>query len=208
MIILKKTYFFISILLSISCFACAAPLITLPKDFEMSAQAVKDKIPLTAGLYLTPYMRNYNPRFGYPYSMADALSSGCERMLRNIFNNVVIIDQMDTNLSSKNIDVIVTPEVIALNRQVKALEGYNTRQIVYQMIIRWDIVSPGGGKSIYTTTITSEVREEPLYYFLLSTHVEKAKERMILLLNNQFRKAQDDIYLGGWWKKQWWKNAN
>jgi hypothetical protein len=206
MIIIKKICFFISLLLSLCCFACAAPLITLPKDFEMSAQAIKDKIPLNAGLYLKPSFRNYTSKYGYTYMMGDALSSGCERMIRNIFQDVILIDEMDTNLSLRNIDVIVVPEVISISYyQLKAVEGYRTRQGFDRMTIRWDIVSPGG-KNIYTTTIANELIYESIKSLIITE--ETGKERMLLLLNNQFRKAQDDIYLGGWWKKQWWRDPN
>jgi len=200
-------------------YSCASPQfskidISMPKDFEMINTEIKDKIPLRAGLYLKPDIRNYSKKGPIAsfvthttFSMGDALSSGSERVLRNIFKDVVIIDQLESDLSTKNIDVIVTPELVGIYGQAKMIDGSKVPKAVNQLVMKWNIVSPDG-KIIYVNTITGEGLQKLSFSFTSAGIAEDEKNNMLMLIKDQFQKAQEDIYSSGWWKKQWWKNSN
>lgn len=133
--------------------------------------------------------------------IGEAFSANSEKMLKNIFQQVVIIDQMDTDLSEKNIDVIVAPEILdIITSQFKVPAGEKSRKLVSQMTIRWDIGSPDG-KIIYTTMIMGEAILKFLKRWTVSANEELEKENMLRLLKDQFSKAQEDIYSNKWWKK-------
>jgi hypothetical protein len=198
--------------------SCASPQftkikVTIPNDFKMSATDIRDKIPLTAGLYLKPDLKNFIYRGDassvpvmsrVSFFMGSPLCIGSERMLRNIFKGVVVIDPLDTNLSSQNIDVIVTPEVIGISRQQVPEQG---NKLNIMLTMKWNVASLDG-KNIYYNSITGEIFPKPIYAFMASTITEKEREIMIMLINEHFLKAQNDLYSNTWWKKQWWKESN
>lgn len=213
---MQKYICLVLILVSFPCFGCATGFteyhIRLPSDFEMSATAVKDKIPLRAGLYLKPNIKNYVYELPhttkYSITMGDALSSGCERILRNIFQDVILVDEMNVESLRRNTDIIVTPQLIGgLSGQYKVPEGYDKKKTVSQMTMQWDIVSHVG-KLIYTTSIKGEAIVKPIMSFFASSIREKEKENRLRLLNDLFQKSQDDIYSSGWWKKRWWQDTD
>lgn len=207
------------IVLSIFMYSCASPQfsrinVSMPKDFQMSNAEVANKIPLRAGLYLSPTIKNYLRRgplasfvIHVSFSMGDALSNGSERMLRNIFQDVVIIDQFKNDLSAENIDVVVTPEVVGIFSKGKMPSDSVVPQVILQFVVKWNIVSLDG-KNIYMNSITGECLQKKSYSFTSGGIEEDEKNNMLLLIKDQFQKAQDDIYTSGWWKKQWWKKSN
>jgi hypothetical protein len=206
--------------LSIFCFilySCASPQfsrinVSMPRDFEFSNAEIKDKIPLRAGLYLKPDMKNYVKKGPLgsavthtSFLMGDALCGGSERMLRNIFKDVLVIDHLESDLSARNIDVIVTPDLVGITAQNKMVEGSRLINRVIELVIKWNIVSLDG-KSIYVNTITGESPAKASFSFLSSGIEEDERNNMLRVVKDQFRKAQDDLYNNGWWKKQWWKS--
>jgi hypothetical protein len=190
--------------LSFFLYSCASPQfsrinVSMPKDFELSNAEIKDKIPLRAGLYLKPDMKNYVKKGPIgsavthtSFLMGDALCGGSEKMLRNIFKDVLIIDHMESDLSVRNIDVIVTPDLVGMTGK---------------LVIKWNIVSLDG-KIIYVNTITGEATPKMSWSFTSAGIEEDERNNMLLIVKDQFRKAQDDLYNSGWWKKQWWRNSN
>lgn len=194
--------------------SCASPQFTkievkIPNDFKMNDTEIMEKIPLVAGLFLKSDIKNFIYKGSaepiplmqrVSFFMGAPLCAGSERILKNIFKDVVVIDQLESNLSGQNIDVIVTPELIEIKRF-----RHNTKM---RLTMKWNIVSIDG-KNIYFNTITGEVQPQPIYKFTASGMEEKQRENMIALINDHFLKAQTDLYSNGWWKKQWWKiNAN
>lgn len=189
--------------------------VIVPKDSELTKGEVENKIPLIVGLYLKPHIKNYTYEgksldkmyYFTTIHIGEAFSANSEKMLKNIFQQVVIIDQMDTDLSEKNIDVIVAPEILDITSQFKVPAGEKSRKLVSQMTIRWDIGSPDG-KIIYTTMIMGEAIVKFLKRWTVSANEELEKENMLRLLKDQFSKAQEDIYSNKWWKNQWWKGRD
>ncbi|MBI5756566.1 MAG: hypothetical protein HZA12_06535 [Nitrospirae bacterium] len=188
---------------------------TIPKDFGMQNTEVRDKIPLRAGIYLSPGFKKFSYKDVYLrgalgqefyalISMGDALEGGSILALKNIFKEVVLIDGMDPEPLKEKIDVVVTPEVVKV--EVKLLYvGINERAV--RASIKWSIVSVEG-KEIYVNTVTGEGSYKlPLWLGGKDAPVEAAVPGYIRALQDHFLKAQDDIYSNKWWAKQWWKEG-
>ncbi len=212
--------------------SCASPQFTkievkIPNDFKMNDTEIMEKIPLVAGLFLKSYIKNFIYKGSaepiplmqrVSFFMGAPLCAGSERILKNIFKDVVVIYQSEINLFGQNIDVIVTPELSESNLSRQNIDVIVTPELIeikrfryntkMRLIMKWNIASIDG-KNIYFNTITGEVEPQPIYKFTASGIEEKQRENMIALINDHFLKAQTDLYSNGWWKKQWWKiNAN
>lgn len=191
--------------------------VTLPKDIDLTMGEVKDEIPLTAGLRLSPQFRELvliersilvvQPT---THHCGEAFSNNCQKMLANIFQHVVLVDPPATTPPSVDIDVIVVPMWLRTGFQEKVPEGEKDAALMHQMTIKWDVTSPDG-KAVYTTTILAEI-PVPIGFAgssLTKAGVEKIREKEMLdLFRVQFHKAQDDIYKNTWWKNPWWKSPN
>lgn len=180
--------------------SCAPKLttVTTPKDFPMTATARASKIPLRAALYIKPIYQNLTPPGEKTIQMGEAFLGGSERMLRNIFQEVTVIDNTD----KKGYDVMVIPENIMWGR------GTVRTPLVrswYQMDITWNVLSPEG-KVIYISTVRSElIRALPAG--TKSQIINKLATAFVLSLDDQLLRAQDDLYSNKWWAKQWWKES-
>lgn len=192
---------------TILCLAsCATTPMTIPKEIDIAATEVSDKIPLKVGLYLSQNVRNakylshVRQIEGGSFSAGDTLCYGSEKIMKNIFRETTILDSSDV-LSAKSCDVIVSPEVITLDIECygKFLKG-NTCAV--QTVIKWNIVSPGG-KEIYTSTVKGD--DTNIY---VRSGIRMWQQFIEMSIKNSFQKAQEDIYTSVWWKKQWWEKSN
>ncbi len=203
---LKPSALFFSLLFIILYLsACAAERVTLSKDINITSIELGNRIPLKAGLYFSQGFGNakyhIQTRHGVAeiVSVGDALRNSSEKIMRNIFQEIVILDPLDVSASqsTKEYDVIVAPEVLKMDYEIENVP-FKTWFIVHT-VIKWHIASPEG-KEIYSSTIKSdEVKiDKPKY---LEVCIKES-------LENNFQKAQEDIYVNNWWKKQWWKDNN
>jgi len=156
----------------------------------MVATRKEDKIPLRAGLILKPeYQKLIAPKLSFENQtvhMGGAFFAGCERMLGNIFQDVIVIDQE----GKYGVDVIVTPEITKWEKGMR-LSSENTFPI--WMDIRWKILSPAG-KLIYLNTVKSEIW--PKISRGLAGGETRRGELMaayLMSLNDQLLRAQEDI---------------
>jgi hypothetical protein len=197
--VLSLSLLFIILYLS----ACATENVSLSKDINIASIELGDRIPLKAGLYFSQMFRNAKyeiqaeQRFGEVVSVGDALQDGSEKIIRNIFQEMLILEPLDSTFSepAKKYDVIVAPEVIKMDYEI-ATKPFKTWFIVHT-VIKWNIASPEG-KEIYVSTIKSDEVE-----------TDKPKHLEVCIkesLENNFQKAQEDIYKSNWWKNQWWKD--
>jgi hypothetical protein len=177
----------------------------IPED-QLRVATPENKIPLKAGLYLSQVFRTtqisvvIGQRKMNDIHIGDALNSGTEKMMRNLFREVTVLDQLGNAQDSTvlNYDVIVTPQVEQF--ELRHVMGTLSAHWVTQNTIKWSIVSPEG-KEIYQNMIRSDEIK-------ISWFDEKNPEAVIKTLKDQFQKAQEDIYSNGWWKRQWWKDGN
>jgi hypothetical protein len=170
---------------------------------QLNVAPLDKKIPLKAGLYLSPAFRTTQTplslgatKLGDIY-VGEALSDAVEKMMRNLFQEVIILDEMGNGQNSTvlNYDVFVTSEVKKF--EFRHVPRLYTAKWATQNTMIWRIASREG-KEIYQNEIESnEMR--------ISWLDPKNPEVIIKALNDQLQKAQEDIYSNGWWKKQWWK---
>ena len=193
---MKRLYFreifvlFYILLFLASCYAKKD--IIIQSDTQLSADTKASKIPLKAGLYISDAIKSQEiilivPSLGI--HLGNAFVANSEMILKNIFQEVTIINAFETfsEGTSKKYDVIISPQIILIQPALN--NGY------LQITTKW-IVSGIDGKEIYTTIIKgSEFEYGP------SWHPEKNREdTFFLALHENFKKAQDDIYLSNWWK--------
>jgi len=183
---------------------CVAPLgvrthVTIPKDVGTRNLEVQEKIPLRAGLYCTPALKNASFTGARAWaSMGEALCFGSERVARNIFGHFVLVEDTAADLSKKNVDVVVTPELIEVRPRT------DKEAFVMNVVMNWNIASTDG-KQIYSTRITGEGTPKVVVAWTQSQLEENFVNSLIPAIQDQFTKAQEDLYSSGWWKNRWWK---
>jgi hypothetical protein len=173
---------------------------------QLNVAPIDKKIPLKAELYISPAFRTTQTplfigatKFGDIY-VGEALSDAVEEMVRNLFQEVIIL--VDTgnaqNSTLPDYDVLVVPEVKKFEfRHVP--RGF-TAKWATQNIIIWSITSQKGRQIYQNEIVSDEVR--------ISSFDPKNPESIIQSFKDQLLKAQEDLYSNGWWKKQWWKDEN
>lgn len=210
---MKATLIFCMLILVIcSCGTTKEIKINIPNDFQMTNVEVAEKIPLRAGLYISPSIKNFEKKGGIfmPYVMVfsfpigDAMSIGCEKTLRNIFRNVVLIDRLDSDLSKKDIDVLIIPELSGLIQERESARVIGPVKPVVHMVMKWKIVSTDG-KNIYFNTIKGGGTLMFPICYTLDGQTEVERNSMLFVMKDLFQKSQDDIYSNAWWKNPWWK---
>lgn len=201
------THLFVQFIILLSLVSCGGPVrMNIPVG-QLDVAPPEQKIPLKAGLYLSQAFRSTQTplaiggnKFGDIY-IGEALSSAAEKMMRNLFREVTVLDKHGNSQDSTAMtyDVIVTPQVELFEfRHVKV--GFLTARWTTQNVITWRIVSPEG-KELYQNTIRSDEIK-------ISWFDPKHPEPIIETFKGQFQEAQKDIYANGWWRKQWWKDNN
>jgi hypothetical protein len=184
--------------------SCTPPKLTFPKDMDLTLTEPGDKIPLKAALFFNQEFKNakyiiHQRQFLYNVMpVGDALCYSSEKIMKNIFQQVVILDTTDRPDSPVDkYDVIIAPEVVTLDY---AVEGELFSSFADMLtVIKWNISSPEG-KEIYSTTIkTSEEKIAKV------RKIKTMEEAIKPSLKENFQKAQEDIYTNRWWQNQWWK---
>lgn len=158
----------------------------IPKDNVVAFSPSSVRIPLTAALYVKSNLRNYT--FRRPMLVVafdDTLSRYVEATTRQMFREVVILDEMGRGTSSQHNDVIVTPVLEKMD--------FDPGHRVASMTIRWTILN-SAGKIIYQNSFTGdgECKDE----FTFPRASEQCFSRAI---RDQFKKAQEGILSSRWW---------
>ncbi len=193
-----------SILMMLCLVSCAssARLIIPIKPLDVSPLA--EKIPLKAALYLNPsYKAAQMPietRYGATiqnFSVGDALCDASEKMVRNTFREVVMLDQVG-NADDPQYDVIITPQIVkfAVEFAPEMISGHYR----IENIVKWVVTTPDG-KEIYQNTVSSEKITLPRRCSTELLYSETTKT-----IKEQMEKSQNDLYSNGWWKNPWWKS--
>ena len=193
----KSRRFLVSIFLSglsFCLFSCAEKQysLTASRDFQMTATGKENKIPLRAALYIT-LVPKITQGWG-TIDLGEAFSSGCERMLKNIFREVVSADLSER----QEFDVMVKPEIIRWQRV-----SLNVRFWVHMDVV-WNIYSPEG-KIIYSNTVKNSIESTVSTISTVETKVNEVMAGYVLALNDQLVMAQDDLHSSKWWAKKWWQ---
>ena len=178
--------------LSFCLLSCAEKKYSLSasRDIQMTATEKHNKIPLRAALYIKP-QPIVIPEV-LKFDLASAFSTGCERMLKNIFREVG-----SAGLSEKQeFDVMVKPKIIRWGVQGPY------RRFWVNLDVVWTICNPDG-KTIYFSTVKSEIERNVPALSTSETKVNELKTGYILSMNDQLLRAQEDIYSSKWWTGKW-----
>jgi hypothetical protein len=178
--------------LSFCLLSCAGKQYSLkaPRDFQMSATAKENKIPFRAALYTQPVSK-VTQGWG-TIDLEEAFSDGCERMLKNIFREVILIKYTENH----KYDVMVKPEIIKWERESLSTKFWINMDVV------WNIYSPRG-KTILSNIVKSGVESKVSAVSTFETKVNEIMAGYVAALNDQLLKAQDEIHSGKWWNSQW-----
>ena len=178
--------------------------IVVAQDVGTRGSEIKIKIPLRAGLYLSPFVQRAKRFYWFGIRnqgtifLGEALSANANGIMRNVFQDVIVIDTMESNLD--RCDVIVTPILSEIYmRGILSWTG-PPNDFIFHVAIKWVIATPDG-REIYANLIKSEEVK-------LSASDEAKKQGFVQTLRSQFELAQEDIYTNGWWRTQWWKTSN
>jgi len=204
--VLMSLLLFSAVILVLSCATSFTRVnVSAPKDFELSNKPVDKKIPLRAALYIDQQVKVYE-YVGQPLIepgkifLGDCIASGCERTLKNIFNDVIILDSMADDSWSGRADVLVRAEKIKMVLLNKPKKDSILFHNVIQTSMKWNILNPQNSE-LYTNVIVSEEESKPVYGFTVSGLEEGMRNHLFAQLRVQFQKTQEEIYSSGWWKE-------
>jgi hypothetical protein len=183
--------------------------INVPIDqLKISQTQIENKIPLKAALYLDQNYKDY--QIGM-YHCGNVLSSGAEKILKNLFQEAIKIDVIDQPSNIIDYDIIVMPHIEKFEYRI--VQPLFNASVITQVAIKWRIAT-SKGIDLYENIIQSDEKRRTVTFIDgLKTHRDDYGDTVpaimiIEVLNDQFQKTQDDIYSNGWWKKQWWKDAS
>ena len=150
------------------------------------------KIPLRAGLYLDPKLRNYSSGIIH---MGEALSNGAQNIIFSAFKDVVIIYTMDPELIPKGLDALVIAEIDG-GYFKETSEGTVNLEWTIIVKIKWTIQDTNG-KTLYLNTFMGEskFRQVPRWSFF-----RKRCEAYTKAIEEQFTKAYIGITSANWWE--------
>jgi hypothetical protein len=193
--------YFVILFCLISC-ASSTP-ITITRD-RVNIAPPEKKIPLKVGLYLSEAFRTSECWSEYAdkhFIIGEGLSDGVEKMVRDLFQEVIVIDKIGNTQDSPspNYDIIITPKFKQFTILI-VRESLTKAHWKIENTIAWSVTSPDG-KEIYQNTIQSD---EITTHYIQSVNAEI----MIESIKDQLQKAQQAIYSSGWWEKTWWKGSN
>jgi hypothetical protein len=192
----------ISIMMMLCLVSCVSVRLSVPIK-PLDVAPLVDKIPLKAALYLSPSYKAAQAPIGTRNGgiigsafVGDALCDASEKMAKNIFQDVVMLDQMG-NTSDSHYDVIIAPQLVKFEYEFAAdmISGHYK----IQNTVKWVITTPDG-KEIYQNTVSSDKITLPRRCSREMWFSETTKT-----IKDQIQKAQNDIYSNGWWKNPWWK---
>lgn len=167
-------------------------------DYTMEVTA-ESKIPLRAGLYMNSSFRNYaldkpnlfGPRYG-PLHLGESMSSGAERALKAVFEEVVTLDGLVSDPSKYEIKLLVSPEIIDTNLELHMGER---AKITCQVVCKWSFARPNG-KIVYLNTFVGEITHQGSILGILSSYADC----MTLAIQNHYNKFLANIRSVKWWE--------
>jgi hypothetical protein len=149
-----------------------------------------DKIPLRVGLYMSPEFRKYTYSTGGlvtpigKFYIGEGLSIGAEKALKQVFNEVVIINNK-SDISNQNIKAVISPEILDVAAEQNV--------VFFKMLCRWTI-SGADGKIYYNDTITGVGKDTSLAF---ATRERKAMTKAI---ENHYYKFIEQMLSSKWWE--------
>lgn len=169
-------------------------------------------IPIKVGLYMPSDVCGYKiikEREGMTFLFGEAICDGVERMLSGVFNEVIIIESIDSDLGKYGAKAIVVPQIMEGNVLLPA-----TKLQPFKMVIRikytaidtnkktlWVDTFQGEGRKIFDKSFIFACCLPPAV-IALSREQEKEdmREGMDLVLKDHFSNALAGMVLSKWWE--------
>lgn len=196
---------FVVVLLSSCATSVTRVQVAARNDFELSNKPVDKKIPLHAALYIDPQIINYE-YFGQPYmepgniTPGAALLSASEKTLKNVFDNVILLESATDTEWKRSADVLVRAESVKMLYLNKPKKDSALFHNVIQTSMKWTIVN-SQNITLYTNVIISEAEMKTIYCFTISCMEEEMRNHLVEPIKVHFQKTQDELYSSGWWKE-------
>ncbi|MCL5885368.1 MAG: hypothetical protein M1377_08560 [Deltaproteobacteria bacterium] len=145
------------IALLISCLSACSPYhASVSKNLKIDAAFYPErKIPLRAGLYVPAEFKNERLFFkghsvGVNVSLGEGMTVGAAETLKLVFEEIVILDETETNFSKRNIDVIVTPTM-----EKKGIDWLGGSRIQCFLRVKWTVIDKNGNM-VYVNSCDGE----------------------------------------------------
>jgi hypothetical protein len=156
------------------------------------------KIPIRAGLYLNPVFRSpawtdYSHTFPLDKEMAAGMAQGAEKVLKDIFQELHVIDQGGVLAQDRyGVQAIVTPEIVEPGIVLKKRGGFWTEGQC-EFVCKWTIYSTDG-KILYMNTFVGTGKDSS---FVGDTRINKG---MTLAIKDNYQKFIDHMLSTKWWE--------
>jgi hypothetical protein len=198
-------YIIVVIIIITLCMACSSYRYSVDENFNVPLVAFK-KIPLTACLCLPDSLCQYefkvtqndeDPSLPYTFLYGSSICYGIEKMFKEIFEDVIVVNQHDSTLMDFNISAYIEPEIVSCSYLV-------TKKYESFIRIRY-ILKNKNQQIIWMDTFQGEGSVEPSTMKLLSipnpfkpmkTVEDIMRKCMKLTLEDHFNKAIKGITFG------------
>jgi hypothetical protein len=175
-------------------FACAP--YRVPPDVNVHRPASSPAIPLRAALHIPKQFRTHvflGNKGGQPIRIliGDALAGGAEKSMREVFKEVVIVEDPNPDLPAGNLSVVVSPEIVEIDNRVA---GFGWDSLV---AIKWTIRGRDGSL-LYMNKITGRGQYKAFTTaFSLREHLQKS---MVPPIEDHYNKLTAHLLSVKWWE--------
>ncbi len=177
---------------------CACAPYRVPVDVNVHRPETAHPIPLRAALCIPKQVRTLafiGNKGGQPIRIliGDALAGGAEQSMREVFQEVVIVDDPDIDLPASGLSVVIFPEIQEIdNRSAGFQRGWDSL-----VAIKWTIKGPDGNL-LYVNTITGRGHYKAFTTaFSLREHLQKS---MVPPLQDHYDKLAAHLLSAKWWE--------
>lgn len=173
--------------------------VVVPTAYDITKSASTPKIPVRAALYLTVqfktahFLGNRNGR-DLSIAIGDAMTSGAERSMREIFEDVETVESVSSDLAAQSVTVIVTPEIVDLDNR---LTGFPPASKWDSRIgCKWTITRIDG-KVLYMNTVVGEGQYKA--FTTAFTFNNRLGKSMIPAVQDHYSKLVAHLLSVKWW---------
>jgi hypothetical protein len=158
-------------------------------------------IPLTAGLFLSEDIKNYEWKqeagaYHCRLEMGKALSKGAGVTVSKAFNHMVVLDNPDPKQARENIDVFIYPEIIYVDIDWRDVAS-GISVLKSQIKIKWTIKNQDA-QIIFMNTFTGEEN----WPGRVGIPCKKGYEAFNKAMEQHFNNTLTGILSSPWWKSQ------
>lgn len=188
-----KLFFFIGCLLMGGC-APHTYYVSILTDFDLERPTSRTiQIPLRAGLYIEPKYCEFETvlRNDTIISVGDGFSKGAEKVLRQAFHEVVVIDSQGPETNDQDIEIKVTFRVVHMS-----LLPTSSR-----IAFEWTMLGRDG-RTLYLNTFLGEAGTKNMPESDSEGYEMWLSERFSLAAKGSFQRFLTHILSSRWWRSR------